>query len=115
MAQRPKPVCGFAGGAVGYSGFAQVAVGSAETPLDFRRRQRGEGIEETGPDRTLRAVGCDELIGDSRQANIVAYPLRHAAIGRAGPGSLTASLAGVPRHPDSPAQSLSSMKQRPPQ
>src|SRR5258705_13243339 len=108
MAQRPKPVGGFAWGAVGYSGFPQVAVGSAETPLDFRRRQRGEGIEETSPDRTLCAVGRDELIGDSRQPNIVARPLRPAPIGWAGPGSLTASptasLAGVPRHPDSPAQ-----------
>ncbi len=110
MAQRPKPVGGFAGGAVGYSGFPQVAVGSAETPLDFRRRQRGEGIEETGPDRTLCAVGRYELIGDSRQPNIVAHPLRHAPIGWAGLGSLTAyptaSLAGVPRHPDSPAQPI---------
>src|SRR6266403_3523027 len=106
MAQRPKPVGGFARCAVGYAGFPQVAVGGSETPLDFRRRQRGEGIEETGPDSTLRAVGRDELIGDSRQPNIVAHPLRHPPIGWAGPGSLTADpiacsstfLAVVPRH-----------------
>src|SRR5206468_6347142 len=32
MAQRPKPVGGFAGCAVGYSSFPQVPVGGSETP-----------------------------------------------------------------------------------
>ena len=88
MAERPQPVGGFAGRAVGDAGLPQMPVGGGETPLDFSRRQRGEGIEETGPYRTWRAVGRDIFIGDFRQANIIAHPLRHAAIGRADPAFL---------------------------
>src|SRR3979409_397205 len=114
MAQRPKPVGGFAGCAVGYSGFPQMPVSRSETPLDVAGRQRGEGFEEPGPDLARRPVLCDVLIGDARQANIIARPLRHAPIGRTGLASLTACptacpaafLAVVSRHPDSPAQPI---------
>src|SRR3982074_3709100 len=100
MAQWPKPVGGFAGRAMGHPGFPQM-------PVDVCRRQLGEGIEEPGPDRARRPVLCDVLIGNTRQAGIAARPLRHAAISRAGfaalsvslTASLTASLAGVSRHP----------------
>ena len=120
MAQRPEPVGGFAGGAIGHAGFPQMPVGGAETPLDFRRRQRGEGIEETGPDRTRRAVGRDKFIGNSRQANIVARPLRHAPIGRDGPCSLTAYPDCFPGRRAPPSRtllpnSLFSMQERRPQ
>ncbi len=107
MAQRPDPFGVFAGRAVGHPGFAQMAVGGSETSLDVAGRQRGEGVEEPGPDRARRAILPDILIGNSGQSNIVALPLRHAPIGRTGLASLTAcpivSLAGVSRHPCSPA------------
>src|ERR1700716_3123100 len=96
-----------------------MPVGRSETPLDLTWRPRGEGIEEPGPDRARRAVRRDELIGDSRQANIVAGPLRHAPIAWTGFASLiacpTAFLAVVSRPPDSPAPSLFSMQERRPQ
>src|ERR1019366_2355664 len=106
MAQRPRPVGGLAGRAIGHSGFPQMPVGGAETPLDFTRRQRREGIEEPGPDRARRTVWREVLVGNSPQANIIARPLRHAPIARTGLACLTACptafLAVVSRHPDSP-------------
>ena len=90
MAQRPQPVGGFAGRAIGHAGFAQMPVGGAETALDIGRRQLGKGIEKPGPDLARRAVLADIFVGNSRQAGIVAGPLRHAPMARAGLASLTA-------------------------
>ena len=50
------PVGGFAGRAIGHAGFAQMAVGGAETPLDIGRRQFGKGVEKPRPDLARRAV-----------------------------------------------------------
>ena len=106
MAQRPKPVGGFAGRAVGHAGFPQMPVGGAETPVDFGRAQRREGVEEPVPDRPRRPVLRDIFIGNSRQAGIVAHPLRHPPVGRTDPVALTACpaafLAVLSRHPNSP-------------
>ena len=84
MAQRPDPVGGFAGRAIGHAGFAQMPVGGAETPLDIGRRQLGEGVEKPGPDLARRAVLGDVFIGNSGQAGIAARPLRHPPIARTG-------------------------------
>src|ERR1700686_2659356 len=104
MAQRPKPVRGFAGRAVGHAGFPQMPVGGAETPLDFARAQGCEGIEKPVPDRPRLAVLRDIFIGNSRQAGVVARPLRHAPVGRTDLASLAACpatlLAVVSRHPN---------------
>src|ERR1700737_1423647 len=85
-----------------------MPVGGSETLLDVAGRQRGEGFEETRPDRARRPILRDVFIGNSRQADIVARPLRHPPIGRTGLVSLTACpaafLAVVSWHPDSPAQ-----------
>ena len=56
MAERPQPVGGFAGRAIGDAGFAQMPVGGGETPLDIGRRKCGKGVEEPAPDRAGRAV-----------------------------------------------------------
>src|ERR1700676_4613362 len=106
MAQRPHPLGVFAGRAIGYACFAQMPVGGAETLVDVAGRQGCKGLEEPGPDRARRAALGDEFFGKSGQANIVAGPLRHAPIARTGfcalTASVTASLAGVSRHPCSP-------------
>ena len=84
MAERPQPVGGVAGRAVGDAGLAQMAVGGGKPPLDFGRRKGGKGIEKPGPDRAGRAVLADIFVGDSGQPGIVAGPLRHPALpGRA--------------------------------
>src|SRR5664279_1267927 len=114
MAQRPQPVGVFAGRAVGDAGLAKMPVGGAESALDFPRCQACEGIEKTGPDRARGAVLGDIFIGNSRQPDIIARPLRHAPVGRTGLGCLTARpafLAVVSRHPDSPARSPFSMQE----
>ena len=51
MAERPQPVGGLAGRAVGDAGLAQMAVGGGEPALDFGRRQGGKGVEKPGPGR----------------------------------------------------------------
>ena len=56
MAERPQPVGGLAGRAVGDAGVAHMPVGGGETPLDIGRRECGEGIEEAAPGRAGRAV-----------------------------------------------------------
>src|ERR1019366_1136929 len=112
MAQRPQPVGVFAGRAIGDAGFTQMPVGGAETALDFSWRQACEGIEKPRPDRARRAILRDVFIGNSGQADVIARPLRHAPVGRAALGSLTARpafLAFVSRHADSPARRLFSM------
>src|SRR5882724_13621171 len=111
MTQRPKPLGGFPGRAMGHPGFPQMPVSRSETALDVAWGQLREGIEEPGPDRARRPVLRHVFIGNSRQAGIAARPLRHPPIARTGltclaasaTASLTASLAGVSRHPDSPA------------
>ena len=120
MAQRPKPVGGLAGRAVGHAGFPQMPVGGAETPLDLAGLKRCEGIEEPGPDRPRRPVLGDIFIGNSRQAGIVAHPLRHAPVGRAGlacPDCLPGCVPGrrVPPFRLSRASSPHSMQERRPQ
>ena len=116
MAERPETIGGLAGRAIGYAGFPQMPVGGPETPFDIARSERGEGLEEPGPDRARRPVLCDIFIGNSRQPDVVARPLRHPPIGRSGLACLTtcptAFLAIVSRHPDSPAQSPVSIKSK---
>ena len=56
MAERPQPVGGLAGRAIGDAGLAQMPVGGGEAPLDIGRRKRGKGIEEPAPGRAGRAV-----------------------------------------------------------
>jgi hypothetical protein len=104
MAQRPRPVGGIAGGAIGDPGLAQMPVGGCEPPLDVGGRKGRKGVEEPGPDRPRRAVGADIFIGNARQARIIARPLRHPALARTGPAFLTISLAG--RHSDSRGASV---------
>src|SRR5439155_22837731 len=113
MTQRPKPLGCFAGRAIGHSGFAKMAVGRSETPLDVCRRQRGERINETRPHRACRPVLRDELVGDARQPNIVPPPLRSSPIARTGLGSLAAGPAAslVSRHATLPPKALSSMQE----
>ena len=48
MAQRPQPVGGLAGRAIGDAGFPQMPVGGAETPLDIGRRQCRRRHRKTG-------------------------------------------------------------------
>src|SRR5258708_1495392 len=96
MAERPQLVGGFAGRAIGDAGFAQVAVGGAEAPLDVGGRQVSARLEKPGPDLARRAVLRDVFVGNPGQADIVAGPLRHAAMSRTGLASLTSS--GLPHH-----------------
>ena len=106
MAQRPEPVGGFPGRAIGHAGFPQMAVGGTETTLDFGWCQRGEGIEEPGPDRAGRAILSDIFIGNAGQADVVARPLPCAPVGGRGLAPLAASMASLYCHPDSPASGL---------
>ena len=83
MGERPVPVGAFAGRAIGDAGLLQVPIGGAETALDVGGRERAEGLEEAAPDRA-RPVLADILVGNARQAGVVAHPLRHPALpGRA--------------------------------
>src|SRR5471030_2267317 len=74
-----------------------MPVGGGEPPLDIAGRQACEGVEETRPDLARRAVLRDVFVGDSGKADIVAGPLRDAALSRTDLASLTAS--GLPHHP----------------
>src|SRR5258708_8222820 len=96
MAERPQLVGGFAGRAIGAPGFAQMPVGGTKAPLDVGGCQRRERFEKPGPDLARRAVLRDVFVGNSGQADIVAGPLRHAAMSRTGLASLTSS--GLPHH-----------------
>ena len=49
MAERPQPVGGLAGRAVGDASLAQMAVGGGEAALDVGGRKRGKGVEEARP------------------------------------------------------------------
>ncbi len=66
MAQRPMPLGGFPGRAIGHPGFPQMPVGRSEAALDVAWAQLGEGVEEPGPDRTRRPVLRHVFIGNSR-------------------------------------------------
>src|SRR5438128_1614802 len=107
MAERPDPVGGVAGRAIGDAGLAQMAIGGGEAAFDIGRRQPGKGIEEARPDRPRRAVLCNIFIGNAGQPDIVASPLRHPALAGTGPAlltaALTASLATRCGHCTSPA------------
>src|SRR5437764_14785774 len=96
MAERPEFVGGFARRAVGDAGLPQVPVGGAEAPLDVGGRKRRECLEKAGPDLPRRAVLRNIFVGNSRQADIITGPLRHAAMPRTGLASLTSS--GLPHH-----------------
>ena len=98
MAERPHPVGGLAGRAIGDAGLAQMPVGGGETTLDIGRRQRCEGIEKPAPCRAGRAVLADIFVGNAGQPRIVAGPLRDPALARTGLAFLIAALA---RHSDS--------------
>src|SRR5258708_30057868 len=91
MAERPQLVGGFAGRTIGNAGFAQMPVGGAEAPLDVGGGQRRECLEKPGPDLARRAVLRDVFVGNSGQSDIVAGPLRHAAMSRTDLACLTAS------------------------
>src|ERR1700709_250823 len=73
-----------------------MPVGGAEAPLDIGGRKCCERLEKPGPYLARRAVLRDVFVRNSGQANIVAGPLRHAAMSRTGPASLTSS--GLPHH-----------------
>ena len=98
VAQRPQPVGGLAGRAVGNAGFAQMPVGGGEAPLDISRRKCGKGIEEAAPGRARRAIRSNIFVGNAGQPRIVARPLRHPPLARTGLAFLTVALAC---HPDS--------------
>ena len=93
MAERPQPVGGLAGRAIGDAGLAQMPVGGGETSLDIGWRQCGKGIEETAPRRAGRAVLTDIFVGNAGQPRIVARPLRDPALARTGLAFLIAALA----------------------
>ena len=99
MAERPQPVGGLAGRAVGDAGLAQMPVGGGEAALDIGRRKRGKGIEETAPRRAGRAVLADIFVGNAGQPRIVARPLRDPALARTGLAFLTVALACHSRSP----------------
>ena len=103
MRQRPEPVGALAGRAIGDAGLAQMPVGGAEAALDLGGREGGKGVEEAGPDRP-RAVLADIFVGNARQTGIVAHPLRHPAMRRAGLGRRTAVLTAWCPPSDSPPQ-----------
>src|SRR4030081_1007477 len=93
-----------------------MPVGRSEPLLDLAGRQRRESTEEPGPPRARGAVLRDVLVGNPRQPDVVAGPLRHAPLAGTNLVCLTAGpafLAVVSRHSDSPT--ASSMKQRRPQ
>ena len=96
MAERPHPVGGLAGSAIGDAGFAQVAIGGGEPALDIGGRKGGKGVEKPGPGRPGRTVLRDIFVGNSGQPRVVTGPLRHPALARTGLAFLT---AGLPRHP----------------
>ena len=93
MAERPQPVGGLAGRAIGDAGLAQMPVGGGEAPLDIGRRKCGKGIEKPAPGRAGRAVLADIFVGNAGQPRIVARPLRDPALARTGLAFLTAALA----------------------
>src|ERR1700712_546580 len=96
MAERPQFVGGFAGRAIGDAGFAQMPVSGAEAPLDVGGGKRRERLEKPGPDLARLAVLRDVFVRNPGQADIVAGPLRPAAMSRTGLASLTSS--GLPHH-----------------
>ena len=106
MAERPQPVGGLAGRAVGDAGLAQMPVGGGKAPLDIGRRQRGKGVEEPAPDRAGRAVRADIFVGNAGQPRIIARPLRHPALAGTGLAFLIAALAGLSRHSQLPEPSF---------
>src|ERR1700709_1885494 len=73
-----------------------MPVGGAEAPLDIGGRKCCERLEKPGPDLARRAVLPDVFVGNPGQTDIVAGPLRHAAMPRTGLASLTSS--GLPHH-----------------
>ena len=98
MAERPHPVGGLAGRAIGDAGFAQMPVGGGEAAFDIGGRKGGKGLEEAAPGRTRRAVLADIFVGNAGQPRIIARPLRDPALARTGLALLIAALA---RHSDS--------------
>src|SRR6185503_6582262 len=97
MAERPQPVGGLAGCAIGDAGLAQMPVRGGKAALDIGRRKCGEGIEETAPRRAGGAILTDIFVGNAGQPRIVARPLRDPALARTGLDflitALTAALA----------------------
>ena len=107
VAQRPQPVGGLAGRAIGDAGFAQMPVGGAEAPLDIGR---ASARAKASKNRVQTARGAPSWpiysSGIPGSRDIVAGPLRDAPLARTGLASLTACpafLAVASRHPDSPA------------
>ena len=93
MAERPEPVGGLAGRAVGDAGLAQMPVGGGEAAFDIGRRQRCKSIEKPAPRRAGRPVLADILVGNAGQPRILAGPLRDPALARTGLAFLIAALA----------------------
>ena len=89
MAERPQPVGGLAGRAIGDAGLAQMTVGGGESALDIGGRKRGKGVEKPGPGRR----------GARRPGRYIRREFRAAARSR---GSIAPSGAGPdgPCYPD---------------
>ena len=93
VAERPQPVGGIAGRAVGDAGFAQMPVGGGKAPLDIYRRKCCKGIEKPAPGRAGRAVRSNIFVGNAGQARIVPRPLRHPPLAGTRPALLIVALA----------------------
>ncbi len=110
MAQRPQPVGGFAGRAIGHAGFPQMPVGGAETPLDIGRasglrRHRRTGSRPRAARRPARYIHREFPAGGHSRASTA--PRAGWPGGPCFPDCLSGCfLAGLSRHPDSPASSL---------
>ena len=91
MAERPQPVGGIAGRAVGDASLAQMAVGGGEAPLDVGWRKRGKGVEEPGPDRVAARRPGRYIRRECRAAARSRASIAPSGAGPDGPCSLTIS------------------------